>query len=78
MVVEVAGDGGEVLAGNQQRGGQTAQRAFGGRAPPFLSLGEVDQFAAERHLLLGDARGGRDRAAVFNARRRQQGLASLE
>ena len=78
MVVEVAGHGAEVLAGDQQRGGEAAQRPLGGRPPPFLALREVDQLAAERHLLLGHARGRRDGAAVLDARRRQQGLARPE
>ncbi|MCY1233187.1 hypothetical protein D9M72_457190 [compost metagenome] len=78
MVVQVAGDGGEVLAGNQQRGGQVPQRAFGGGPPLFLPFGHVDQFAAERHLLLRHAGCRRDCGPVFNARRREQGLARLQ
>jgi len=78
MIVQVARDGGEVFARDQQRGGQAPQCAFGGRPPLFLPLREVDQLAAERHLLLRHSGGRGDRGPVFNARRRQKGLARLE
>ena len=67
VVIEVAGHGAEVLAGDQQRGGQAPERALGGRPPLLLAFGEVDQLAAERHVLFRHAGGRRDGAAVFNA-----------
>ena len=41
MVVEVPRNRREVLARDQQRGGQAPQRALGGRAPLFLALGQI-------------------------------------